>query len=185
MGISLFEVFFGEKQSWNNELAKKRDFDVPTAKTRAMNIMAMRKLVEKCLAKAIAVQTKHYNAKHLLRIYNVGEFVYLNSRNIDSTHLMKKLDWKYYGPYKVVNQINKQAYWLNLLISMKIHNVFHVSLLESCNLSRDGKAPLAFPLIIIDGEENFEIEEIFNSRNHYGKLQYLIKWLGYPDSDNQ
>ena len=65
---------------------------MPAAKTWVVNIMVMRKLVEKCLAKMVTAQAKHYNAKYLLRTYNMGESVYLNSRNIDPTHLIKKLD---------------------------------------------------------------------------------------------
>ena len=43
------------------------------------------------------------------------------------------------------------------------------------------------PLDLVEGEEEYEVEQILDSR-HYGhrkKVQYLIKWLGYPDSDNQ
>ena len=88
---------------------------------------------------------------------------------------MKKLNWKYYGLYRVVDQIGKQAYWFDLPKSMKIHNVFHISLLKLCNLSKDGKAPFALLSIIVNGEEEFEVEKIFDSRSHYSKLQYLIK----------
>ena len=40
---------------------------------------------------------------------------------------------------------------------------------------------------LIDGEEEYEIEEILQSCK-YGrrrKVQYLVKWKGYPDSENQ
>ena len=67
---------------------------------------------------------------------------------------------------------------------MKIHNVFHVSLLEVCNKSKEGSVPPP-PPIEVDGEEEFEVEEILDSRIRYRKLQYLIKWLGYPDTDNE
>jgi hypothetical protein len=39
----------------------------------------------------------------------------------------------------------------------------------------------------VEGEEEYEVETILASR-HFGrrkKLQYLVKWKGYPDSDNQ
>ena len=65
---------------------------------------------------------------------------------------------------------------------MKIHNVFHVSLFELCNQSKG--SILFFPPIIVDSEENFEVKEILD-RNHYGKPQYLIKWLKYLNTDNQ
>ena len=33
--------------------------------------------------------------------YNIGDFVYLNSRNIESTRPSKKLDWKFYRLYNI------------------------------------------------------------------------------------
>ena len=43
------------------------------------------------------------------------------------------------------------------------------------------------PPDLIDGEEEYEVEEILQSRR-FGrgrKVQYLVKWKGYPESDNQ
>ena len=43
------------------------------------------------------------------------------------------------------------------------------------------------PPDLVDGEEEYEVEEILDSRR-YGqghKVQYLVKWKGYPSSDNQ
>ena len=40
---------------------------------------------------------------------------------------------------------------------------------------------------LIDGEEEYKVEKVIASRR-FGcgrKLQYLVKWKGYPDSDNQ
>ena len=145
----------------------------------------MRKFVEKRLASAVEAQAKYYNRKHKLQRYNVGDYVYLNSKNIDSTRPTKKLDWKFYGPYRIVKPVGKQAYQLNLPKSMKIHNVFHVSLLKLCDKSKNGELPPAPPPINVDSEEEFEVEEILNSQTRRGKLQYLIKWLGYPDTDNE
>ena len=43
------------------------------------------------------------------------------------------------------------------------------------------------PPDLIDGEEEYEVEEILDSRKHGRgcKVQYLVKWKGYPSSDNQ
>lgn len=37
----------------------------------------------------------------------------------------------------------------------------------------------------MEGEEHAEVEEILDSRMYYGKLQYLVKWLGFPIMDNE
>jgi hypothetical protein len=43
------------------------------------------------------------------------------------------------------------------------------------------------PPDLVDSMEEYEVERVLDSRQ-YGrrcKLQYLIAWKGYPDSDNQ
>ena len=42
-----------------------------------------------------------------------------------------------------------------------------------------------YPLpIVIDGEPEWEVEEILNSRWHWRRFQYLIKWKGYGRKHN-
>jgi len=38
---------------------------------------------------------------------------------------------------------------------------------------------------IIDGEEEYEVERILNSKYRYGKLWYFIKFSGWPNSENE
>jgi len=79
------------------------------------------------------------------------------------------------------------AYQLQLPLSWKIHPVFHASLLLPYS-----KTPAYGPNFtqpppdLIDGEEEYEVKQI-KSHQHHGrsrKLQYLIKWKGYPESNN-
>ena len=48
-----------------------------------------------------------------------------------------------------------------------------------------GQAPPHPPLVEVEGEEHAEVEEILDSRVHYGTLQYLVKWLEFPVTDNK
>jgi hypothetical protein len=36
-------------------------------------------------------------------------------------------------------------------------------------------------LVIVEGEEEWEVEEILDSRRIPGRLQYLVKWTGFAD----
>jgi hypothetical protein len=79
------------------------------------------------------------------------------------------MDYQRHGPFTIVKQINIVAFQLKLQDSMKVHPVFHVSLLEpyhaSTILKRTHKPP---PPIIVDGEQEYEVEEILNLRiSHY------------------
>ena len=40
------------------------------------------------------------------------------------------------------------------------------------------------PPIEVEREEEYKVKEILNSRIHYNKFQYLVKWMDYPHSDN-
>jgi len=68
---------------------------------------------------------------------------------------------------------------------MKIHPVFHVSLLdryiESDIPTRVQPPPQP---IIIDNQVEFEAEEVLDSKVMRKRLFYLVKWKGYPVSDN-
>jgi hypothetical protein len=37
-----------------------------------------------------------------------------------------------------------------------------------------------FPVIMQDGEEEFEVKYIISHRRQRGLFQYLVKWLGFP-----
>jgi hypothetical protein len=65
------------------------------------------------------------------------------------------------GPLFIVKQINVVTFQLKLSSSMKIHPLFHVSLLEPYHvftiLGRIHDPP---PPIEIDGEHEYEVEDI-------------------------
>ena len=68
---------------------------------------------------------------------------------------------------------------------MKIHNVFHVSLLEPYSESMiPGRMRPPPPPVIVDAHEEFEVEEILDSKRVRKTLLYLVKWKGYPISEN-
>lgn len=63
---------------------------------------------------------------------------------------------------------------------MKIHPVFHVSLLEPASEDPvEGQTMPPPPPVEIEGNEKREVEEVLDSRLRYRRLQYLVKWLGY------
>jgi len=71
--------------------------------------------------------TFHHNQKEA-SLYEVGDKVWLNRQNITMTHLMKKLDQKWLGPYVVDKVISQNAYRLKLPPSFgQIHPVFSVT----------------------------------------------------------
>ncbi len=68
---------------------------------------------------------------------------------------------------------------------MKIHPVFHVSALEKYQANKlpNRLVPPPDP-IFIDEVQEYIVEEILDSRLRYGRLEYLVSWEGYGQSDN-
>ena len=70
----------------------------------------------------------------------------------------------------------------------RIHPVFHTDLptpyRETKTHGENYRRP---PPELVDNKEEFEVEAVLDSRcfGRGRKLQYLIKWLRYPNSDNQ
>jgi hypothetical protein len=69
---------------------------------------------------------------------------------------------------------------LTLPVSIKVHPVFHVSLLESYKeLNIPGRIQPPPPCIKIDSHEEYEVEEVLDSRQRHGRLEYHVHWRGY------
>lgn len=116
----------------------------------------------------------------------IGSKVWLNRKNIKTIRPSLKLDYKKFGPFKVIERIGVVSYRIDLPPSMKIHNVFHVSLLEPVveNMFDNREIPPP-PPVEIDDHKEYEVEEILDSRLYYRKLQYLVRWKGYSISEDK
>ena len=112
--------------------------------------------------------------------FRVGDEVWLNAKNIKTKRPSKKLNWKKLGRFTIKRVVSKYAYELDLPTSMKIHPVFHVSLLEPVAQNpHDGQIPPPAPPVEVEGEEEWEVESILDSRFFRRRLQYLVKWAGH------
>jgi hypothetical protein len=79
--------------------------------------------------------------------------------------------------------ITAQAMRLELPKELRmVHPVFHVSLLEP-HTSSDipGRTQSPPPAVEIEDEEEWEVEEVLDSRVRRKKLQYLVRWTGFTD----
>jgi hypothetical protein len=119
-------------------------------------------------------------------ILRKGDKVWLKRKYVKTTRPSNKLDFKFIGPYPILEKIGSKAYKLGLPPSVKIHPVFHLSLLEPAttrNPPIPGHIQPPPPPVIINSEEEWEVEEILDSRYYRNQLQYKVKWKGFHDED--
>ena len=100
---------------------------------------------------------------------------------------------KYIGPFPIEKVVSNTSMKLTLPPELRIHPVFHVSLLKRY---QDGSTSFPFrqqqlrppPEITAAGEEAWEVDSIIDKRiRKYGRrkmVEYLVRWKGYADHDN-
>ena len=87
-----------------------------------------------------------------------GDWVLLNAKHICTKRPTKKLAPKHYGPFKILDIIGSRSFRLELDKRWKIHNVFHVSLLEPYKTSDSFiRNPTRPEPEEMEGEKEFEV----------------------------
>ena len=110
-----------------------------------------------------------------------GDMVYINRKNIKTKRPSKKLDYTKIGPYEIKEKLGAVTFKIKLPKEMRIHPVFHKTLLEPASTSA-GPGPVE-----IDEETQepkYEVEQVLDCQKISKKDHYLVKWKGYDDSEN-
>ena len=91
----------------------------------------------------------------------------------------RKLAAKFVGPYTIVARYGSTAYKLQIPESLKIHPVFHISLLKKYEGFISQPDPVE-----LEKYQEFEIEDIIGHAVRQGRMHYLVRWAGYDNSHN-
>jgi len=80
----------------------------------------------------------------------------------------------------VVRRISPYPYDLKLPASMRIHPVQPVSILDLVlNDPLSGQQVKPPSPVEVDGNEEYQVSSVEDSRMYWNQLQYLIRWTGY------
>jgi len=180
-GESPFFVLYGfnPRTDWTDKPSP-----IPQVALRLDQFKRARQRAQELMIKAQQSWVQH---KDMPR-YQEGDLVWLEGCHLRTNQPTAKLAPKRHGPFPIIQVMSPVNYRLKLPMQWSIHDVFHIDLLtpyretdlHGSNYSRPASD-------LVDNEEEYEVEKILDSRQ-FGrrcKKQYLIKWKGYPDSDNE
>ena len=119
-----FDLMDLSKKSTRERLANTK------ARSIAANMEEVWKFVKNEMAQSQEQQAKAANRhqKSVKDKYKIGDKVWLSTKNIKTEQPLKKLNHKMVGPFRIKALVGSSCR-LELFTSIKIHNVFHHSLL--------------------------------------------------------
>ena len=141
---------------------------------------------KECLRKAQQRQKSYADKHRREETFAVGDKVLLSTKNLQlNSPGARKLLPRYIGPFEVLQRVGEVAYKLALPEHMRVHNVFHVSLLARYTAEGTYQPP---PPVLRDGHLEYEVEQVLYHRpvraGRQNSYEYLIKWKGYPVHEN-
>jgi transposase InsO family protein len=189
---------------WPNATTKKVPFDlimgyvphmeqikkpspVPQVEERLTELERVRKVAWEAMLRVQAMLQVKNPGGRKFRPYEEGEQVWIEGTNLKTLYPSAKLGPKRYRPFKVLKQFSNAMYQVEIPRRWKIHNVFHANLLTPYKeMELHGPNFTRPPPDLIEGEEEFEVEKILDvqQRGRGRKTHFLVKWKGYPVSDN-
>jgi hypothetical protein len=139
-------------------------------------------------ARSFMIKAQQSRVKHCdIPRYKEGDLVWLEGKNLRINQPTTKLAPRRHGPFKIIQVMSTVNYRLELPTQWSIHPVFHIDLLTPYRETTMHGPNFTRPAPeLIDGEEEYSVERILDSQR-FGRrrrLQYLVKWEGYPDLDN-
>ena len=117
--------------------------------------------------------------------FKVREKVWLQAKQIKIHQPSLKLGPKQLGPFTVTKVLSDVDYQLALPPALKVHDVFHVDCLSPYKGNEvNGLEPPPPDPITIEGEEEYEVDHIQDSKMFGRTLKYLVRWTGYGEGED-
>jgi hypothetical protein len=165
----------------------ERTYQVPAAQLFVDHMSDELKRAKQCMLDAQTRMKSQADKRRQDVTFAVGDSVLLATKNLklkgDSP---RKLLPRYIGPFKVLQTVGKVSYKIALPEQMRVHNVFHVSLLQPYKSNGQRHPP---PPEIVDGELEYTIEAVTAHRvsvvggkrkaAQRNKVEFLVCWDGY------
>jgi hypothetical protein len=131
-------------------------------------------------------QKKQADKRRRRMSFAVGDQVLISTENLSSHN--SKLRPRYAGPFVIKEVLSEVLVELTLPRSLRIHPRVHISKLRLYQPVATHRFPTRRQVNrqaadVIDGEREWEVEEILHERVRRKKKEYLILWKGWPMED--
>lgn len=176
------------------QLPEARSLQEENAQHKFVSRNALLDFVYTNLCAARDKMIKYHSHKHRHHEFQVGDLVLVHRDAFRSPNMaLNKFSTRYCGPFRITQVINRNAMKLHFPNSCRLHNVINVSFLTKFHVSdrfpRDClndillEAP-EFPDLSQTPYPQVYIDDIRDHEYRGPELYFLIKWWGYPNSQN-
>ncbi|SOV09386.1 uncharacterized protein UDID_18575 [Ustilago sp. UG-2017a] len=182
IGVSPFFACYGWNPKAHPDIPQRLGVNDPGRFEYLMDGKECCKYLQEQIREAQRRTVDQYNRKHKDIEFKVGDMVYINRRNWKTRQPTLKLDTRFAGPYLVQERIGRRAYRITLPANLRVHDVFHVSMLEparTSSLAQRAEQPTIPSLP--DEDLDFEVEALIDKRSHHGVIEYKVLWRGYSE----
>jgi len=115
----------------------------------------------------------------------VGDKLWLQAKQLCINQQSAKFRPKQLGPYRVKKVVLHVDYQLDLPPALKIHDVFHVNRLSAYKGNEvNGHLPPLPDPVTVEGEEEYKVDHIRDSKVFNHTLKFLVCWTGYGEGED-
>ncbi|KAJ1593931.1 hypothetical protein NDA11_007738 [Ustilago hordei] len=182
IGVSPFFACYGWNPKAHPDIPQQLGVNDPGRFEYLMDGKERCKYLQEQIREAQCRSVDQYNRKHKDIEFKVGDMVYINHQNWKTQRPTPKLDTWFAGPYPVQEWVGCQAYRITLPANLRVHDVFHVSMLEparTSSLPQRAEQPTIPSLP--DEDLDFEVEALIDKHSHNGTTEYKVLWRGYSE----
>ena len=158
---------------------------IPTLDKCLQHLTSLRKDAEAALRLSKKQMQTDIEQRAKTYQFNVGDKVWLQAKQIKIHQQSEKLCPKQLGPFIVIEVRSDVDYKLALPPALKIYNVFHVDRLSPYKGNEiNGQMPPPPEPVTVDGEEEYEVDYIRDSKLFGHTLKYLVRWTDYGEGED-